>query len=292
MSNHNCLLVLDAHVTLNDLINNLVLTFDLILCFFFTAKAASVLQSRLLGDRSEWMGAVMTWSHLRGELASRRTNDITLSTDLGGMRRGKEGRGSIERREEEEKCHVQDRNCTREQTDEESENRRLGSGEENRVQTLQKKRKRDSEEGGIEEPRDIERKWERGTGGFEQQTLEKNRKGDDGEEQRRGAAPDSSNEKNAEKVKTSMRERNEEGENQTGMFMKFSGVISGTHFNGGSACDHAAPGLDHSEESGSTDESGKISFFSDLNYSNFYSFYVSFQFFCIFISFCLTFVSV
>lgn len=212
-----------------------------------------MLQSRLLGDRNEWNSAVMTWSHLQGELASRRTNDITPSTDLGGMRKGKEGRGSTEQREEEEKCHVQDRNRTGEQKDEESENRRLRSGEENGVQTQQKKRKRDNEETGIEGIKVIERKWEEGTSGetcFEQQTLEKKRKGDDGEEERRGAAPDSSNEKNAEKDKTSERERNEE-EEQMCKFMKFSGVISGTHFNGGSVCDHAAPGLDHSVESSS-----------------------------------------
>lgn len=33
-----------------------------------TAKAASVLQSRLLGDIDQWTSTVMTWSHLQREL--------------------------------------------------------------------------------------------------------------------------------------------------------------------------------------------------------------------------------
>lgn len=36
-----------------------------------TAKAASVLQSRLLGDIDQWTSTVMTWSHLQRELENR-----------------------------------------------------------------------------------------------------------------------------------------------------------------------------------------------------------------------------
>lgn len=38
----------------------------------FAAKAASALQSRLLGEKDEWSGAVMTWRRLQGELERRR----------------------------------------------------------------------------------------------------------------------------------------------------------------------------------------------------------------------------
>ncbi|KAM3862646.1 THUMP domain-containing protein 2 [Diretmus argenteus] len=50
------------------------------------AKVASVLQSRLLGDRSEWDDAVMTWSRLQRELASRNTVN-TPSTAMGFRKR-------------------------------------------------------------------------------------------------------------------------------------------------------------------------------------------------------------
>lgn len=36
-----------------------------------TAKAASVLQSRLLGDIEQWTSAVMTWSRLQREMVCR-----------------------------------------------------------------------------------------------------------------------------------------------------------------------------------------------------------------------------
>lgn len=238
----------------------------------FIAKAVSVLQSRLLGDRNEWASAIMTWSRLQRELASRGTTDITPSTDLGVMRKREEGRGSTEQKEEEEKCHVQTRKSTGEQKEEESENRRLRTGEKNGAQTLQKKKKTEDEGRGTEGTRVVERKWKKETSGetyVEQQTLGKKRKRDDEEEDSRGAAPDSSHEKNVEEDKTSERGRSEE-EEQVGMFMGFSGAKSVTDCNGGSLCDNAAPGLDHSVESssGSTDgfvvqsvENGNKNFF-------------------------------
>lgn len=36
-----------------------------------TAKAASILQSRLLGDIDQWTSAVLTWSRLQGALEHR-----------------------------------------------------------------------------------------------------------------------------------------------------------------------------------------------------------------------------
>ncbi|XP_068588003.1 THUMP domain-containing protein 2 [Cebidichthys violaceus] len=54
------------------------------------AKAASELQSRVLGDVSQWTGAAATWSRLQGELSDRRT---TVRTP-----RREEGRGREEGR--------------------------------------------------------------------------------------------------------------------------------------------------------------------------------------------------
>ncbi|XP_023271487.1 THUMP domain-containing protein 2 isoform X1 [Seriola lalandi dorsalis] len=107
------------------------------------AKAASVLQSRLLGDGSQWTNAVVTWSRLQGELANRRTTVNTSGTALGMKRTVEEGRGSEEQREEEEKCNVEIGKSTAEQRVEGSGTRRLRSGEENGAQTLEKKRKRE-----------------------------------------------------------------------------------------------------------------------------------------------------
>uniref|UniRef100_A0A3B5M346 THUMP domain containing 2 n=1 Tax=Xiphophorus couchianus TaxID=32473 RepID=A0A3B5M346_9TELE len=55
----------------------------------FLAKTASVLQSRLLGDRCQWISAVRTWSRLQGELAASR-NAVTASTT---QRNREKGRG-------------------------------------------------------------------------------------------------------------------------------------------------------------------------------------------------------
>lgn len=216
----------------------------------FIAKAASVLQSRLLGDGDQWAKAVMTWSRLQAELADRRTTVNAPST----------ARGVSRKREEGEKCDVESRKSTVEQR-EESGNGRLRSGEQNGAQTLEKKRKREKEERGVEEVRDVERKREEGTRGgtcVEDQTLEKKRKRDDEEEEEsRGAARDSSSEKNVEREKTSERERRREGEEEREIVMEFSsgrkngkhGVISGIDFSGR---DHATPGLDHNVESSSS----------------------------------------
>ncbi|KAK5882730.1 hypothetical protein CesoFtcFv8_021285 [Champsocephalus esox] len=58
------------------------------------AKASSVLQSRVLGDKDQWSSAVMTWSRLQGELSSRRRTTVkSQSTALGVTRKtGEEGR--------------------------------------------------------------------------------------------------------------------------------------------------------------------------------------------------------
>lgn len=224
-----------------------------------------MLQYRLLGDKNEWTSAVMTWRSLHGELASRKTAEITPHTEVGEMRKGKEGTGeSRGQMEEEEKFHVQNRNRRGEQKDEECENRRLRSGKKNGVQTLQNKRKIENERTRV-----IERKWEEGTSGKTclEQTLEKKRKRDDEDGEMRAAAPDSSNEKNVETEKTSERRRREE--KQMDMSMEFGGVISGT----GSVCDYVVPGV--GSGSRSTDdcvvqklENSKKIFVPDFIYTN------------------------
>ncbi|KAJ4948085.1 hypothetical protein JOQ06_019625 [Pogonophryne albipinna] len=98
------------------------------------AKASSVLQSRVLGDKDQWSSAVMTWSRLQGELSGRRRTTVkSQSTALGFTRKtGEEGRGS-----EELKRGLVERGgqtCGAE------------------AQTLEKKRKRD--EGGNENAED------------------------------------------------------------------------------------------------------------------------------------------
>ncbi|KAK1905339.1 THUMP domain containing protein 2 [Dissostichus eleginoides] len=66
------------------------------------AKASSLLQSRVLGDKDQWSSAVMTWSRLQGELSGkRRTTVKSQSTALGVTRKtGEEGRGSQELKRE------------------------------------------------------------------------------------------------------------------------------------------------------------------------------------------------
>lgn len=230
----------------------------------FIAKAASVLQSRLLGDSNQWTSAVMTWGRLQRELADRRTTVNAPGTALGVTRKREEGRTSEEQRGE-EKCNVESRKSTREQREEEEEvesgNSRQRSGEQNGARTLEKKRKWEKEKRAVEGLRDVERKREEETSGetcVEAQTLEKKRKVDDDdeeeEEEGRGAGRDSSSEKNVEKERTSERERRE-GEEEREMVMEFGscrkngkhGVVSGPDFNGG---DHETPGLDHNVENG------------------------------------------
>ncbi|KAI3362778.1 hypothetical protein L3Q82_001833 [Scortum barcoo] len=94
------------------------------------AKAASVLQSRLLGDADQWRKAVMTWSRLQGELAVRRSTVKAPST----------ARRVTWKEEEEEKCDVESRKSTEEQR-EESGDGRLRSDEQNGEYMLEKKKK-------------------------------------------------------------------------------------------------------------------------------------------------------
>uniref|UniRef100_A0A3P8RLC2 THUMP domain containing 2 n=1 Tax=Amphiprion percula TaxID=161767 RepID=A0A3P8RLC2_AMPPE len=110
------------------------------------AKAASVLQSRLLEDKNQWTSAVMTWSRLQGELAGSRTTVRTPSSDLGVTMRIEEGRGSRGKEEEEGSCLVESRKSPEEQREEKNGTRRLRSGELNGTRTLEKKRKRNHEE--------------------------------------------------------------------------------------------------------------------------------------------------
>ncbi|AWP14534.1 putative THUMP domain-containing protein 2 [Scophthalmus maximus] len=75
-----------------------------------TAKAASVLQSRLLGDGARWTSAVLTWSRLQRELAHRGTTVNTSSAAQSVVSKREEGRGSEEQTEEEEeegRCNVE-----------------------------------------------------------------------------------------------------------------------------------------------------------------------------------------
>ncbi|KAL7383927.1 hypothetical protein ABVT39_020811 [Epinephelus coioides] len=94
------------------------------------AKAASVLQSRLLGDSNQWTSAVMTWSRLQGELAARRTTAKPQSTTLGVTRKREGGSWS-----EEPQSETVRRGGT-------SSGETCGS----EAQTLEKKRKRDDED--------------------------------------------------------------------------------------------------------------------------------------------------
>ncbi|KAM7385322.1 hypothetical protein PAMP_001410 [Pampus punctatissimus] len=186
------------------------------------AKAASVLQSRLFGDINEWTSAVMTWSHLQGELAGRRTTVNIPSTSLKRRRKKEEGRESEEQRKEEEKCDEELRKSTGEQREEESGVRR---GE----------------------------KMSRETCRVEARTLEKKRK--------RGDEEDASSDKNVEKQRTSEIEiTREDDKEERRVIMEFAsyiqsgnkGMISETDLNGrGSVCDHTTPQLDHDVESSS-----------------------------------------
>lgn len=108
----------------------------------FEAKASSVLQNRLLGDRSQWTSAVMTWSRLQGELAGRRT---TVNKPTTAPTKREEGRGSEERETE--------------QRGEKSSRETCGA----EAQTPEKKRKRDDEEkeSNIEKTAEEERTSER-----------------------------------------------------------------------------------------------------------------------------------
>ncbi|KAM7408384.1 hypothetical protein PAMA_002212 [Pampus argenteus] len=186
------------------------------------AKAASVLQSRLLGDINEWTSAVMTWSHLQGELAGSRTTVNIPSTSLKRRRKREEGRESEKQSKEKEKCDEEFRKNTGEQIEEES---------------------------GAQKGEKISRE----TCWVEAQTLEKKRK--------RGDEEDASSDKNVEKQRTSELEiTREDDKEERRVVMEFvsciqggkKGMISETDLNGrGSVCDHTTPQRDHNVESSS-----------------------------------------
>ncbi|KAK2824548.1 hypothetical protein Q5P01_021723 [Channa striata] len=152
------------------------------------AKAASILQSKLLADRNQWTSAVLTWSRLQGELVSRRPTDIIPGTDLGAGKEEEEGRGDKEQRDEKEKCRMKTTKSTIQQTEKESEIRRVTTGEENGPQTLEKKRKREKDTRGIGEWRDVERYGEISGAIGEAPTPEKKIKTDDEEWEKRGGS--------------------------------------------------------------------------------------------------------
>uniref|UniRef100_A0A3B4FT40 THUMP domain containing 2 n=1 Tax=Pundamilia nyererei TaxID=303518 RepID=A0A3B4FT40_9CICH len=107
-------------------------------------KAASVLQSRLLGDKNQWTSAVMTWSRLQGELTGSKNTIKTSSPALGVTRkREDEMRGSDEQSREGEKSLVEFRSTGGERKEEIDKQR---SGGQNGVSTMAQKRKRDEEE--------------------------------------------------------------------------------------------------------------------------------------------------
>ncbi|XP_018517281.1 THUMP domain-containing protein 2 [Lates calcarifer] len=205
------------------------------------AKAASVLQSRLLGDRNQWTNAVLTWSRLQGELDGQRTAFNISSTALGVMRKNEEvGRRSEELREEEENCHVETGESTGEQREEESGNRRLRTGEENGACALEKKRKRETVPGG--------EKTRRETCGAEAKILEKKIKREDENMSQRT----SEREREREDKDDDDEERRIVMElNSCGQDVK-KGMISESGLHGsGSVGAHATPARDHDIESSS-----------------------------------------
>ncbi|XP_072246737.1 THUMP domain-containing protein 2 isoform X2 [Leuresthes tenuis] len=116
------------------------------------AKTASVLLSRLLGDRDQWTKAAMTWSRLQRELAACRNAVKTPSTVLGVTGKREEGRGS----EEGLKCPEVSRKRTCELREDESGNERLRRVEQNGIQISEKKRKKDTEEEAEREDLSVE----------------------------------------------------------------------------------------------------------------------------------------
>uniref|UniRef100_A0A1A7YYI5 THUMP domain containing 2 n=2 Tax=Iconisemion striatum TaxID=60296 RepID=A0A1A7YYI5_9TELE len=85
------------------------------------ARASHVLQSRLLGDRNQWTGAVRTWSRLQGELAANRNADKITAKKA--RKETEEEKGV----EEEGKCLVECRKRTRELRVDEWESKKLRS---------------------------------------------------------------------------------------------------------------------------------------------------------------------
>ncbi|XP_030011190.1 THUMP domain-containing protein 2 isoform X1 [Sphaeramia orbicularis] len=108
------------------------------------AKAAYLLQSKLLADMNEWTHTVMMWKCLQGELIDRETPECTPGTVVGVKRKREEASKGKEDREEKEKCDgvfIK----TKEQRDEESRNGRVSDGQ-NGAETSKKKTKTSEEE--------------------------------------------------------------------------------------------------------------------------------------------------
>lgn len=106
----------------------------------FVAKATSVLQSRLLGDKDQWIRAAMTWRRLQRELERRRAAVSPPSTAQRMTTKQEEGsRSEVERR-----CNVESGRRPGGQSTENGSGG-PGGGEQSRARTLEKKRKRDGE---------------------------------------------------------------------------------------------------------------------------------------------------
>ncbi|KAM9847457.1 THUMP domain-containing protein 2 [Aulostomus maculatus] len=196
--------------------------------------AASLLHSKLLGDRKQWSRAVMTWSCLQGELAGRKTTVNVPSCPLGVVKKRKEGRKS----EEDEKCDEEFSESTgnhREEEEEEEEGRngRLRNREQYVAQSLEKKRRG--------ETLDRAEMTSRESCGVEAQMLAKKRKRDD--------EGDTMTDNNTEKWRTPVRmmeDKEEMSFSSCGQNEK-TGFISETDLHG-----RGTPGLDCKLERRST----------------------------------------
>lgn len=91
-----------------------------------------MLQSRLLGDKDQWISAAMTWRRLQRELERRRAAVSTTKQEEGS-------RSKVEQR-----CNVESRRRSGGQSTGNGSGG-LGGGEQSRAWTLEKKRKRDDE---------------------------------------------------------------------------------------------------------------------------------------------------
>ncbi|XP_029377179.1 THUMP domain-containing protein 2 [Echeneis naucrates] len=206
------------------------------------AKAVSILQARLLGNRNQWTDAVMTWSRLQRELSDRRTHAKASSTSQTVKRTKEGGKGSEGQRKEEEKCNVVTGKPTEEQRGEESVTRRLRSVEGNGAQTVEKKRKSETSQKGE-------------TCG-EAQALEKRIKRDNEDE--------SSRDKDLWKQRTSEREQ-EDGDEEERRMVSFTqnvkeGIISETGLQCRGSTDagvNVTTGINHHMESSSREIDGK-----------------------------------
>lgn len=116
----------------------------------FAAKAASELQSRVLGDISQWTAAAATWSRLQGELSGRRMTD-----HMPGREEGRQG--ETEQRDEESSrgtCGVEAQRMKRKRDEEEKES---SSAEER--WTSEKKRGSVGVQETSGRDHDVERSW-------------------------------------------------------------------------------------------------------------------------------------